>query len=113
MSDPEDAPRQSHEGESIRLSELADEQGVVRNHGFLRCEILGPALVVLSGVYFNENRIDGFPDGCIYDVGEDRQRWVGAIIVDGCPFESCTFSNVGFTGPPEDLRAMKDSISSL
>ena len=113
MSGPEDALRQVHEGETLRISDLADERGVVQNHDFLRCTIQGPALLVLSGGIFHSNRIDGFPDACFYDAGEDRERYPGAVIVYQCAFESCTFLNLGFTGPPEYLRAFKDHSDCL
>lgn len=113
MTSPENAPRQVHEDESIRISELADEQGWVRNHDFLRCTIQGPALLVLSGGVVHFNYIDGFPDECMYYVEEGRERYSGAIIAFRCGFESCTFLNVGFTGPSDHLDAFKEAAGPL
>jgi hypothetical protein len=112
MTEPEDAPRQTHEGITLRLSDLADEQGVIRNHDFLSCEIRGPAFVMFSGV-LHDNYIDGFPDECFYDVGAERERYVGAIIVYRCGFESCTFLNVGFTGRSDHLNDFKSTFAPL
>ena len=113
MTGSDNIRRQHHEGETLRLIDLADERGLVEHHDFLRCTIHGPALVVFAGGMMHFNRFEGAPDKCFYDVGEDRERYIGAIVVHQCQFESCTFWNVGFTGPPESLGAMKDSFKPL
>ena len=112
MTGPEDAPRVLHEGEAVRISELVDGKGWLDNHDFLRCTIQGPALLVIHGCIVHENQIDGFPDECFYYVEDERERYVGAIIAFGCGFESCTFANVGFAGPSDNLDAFRASIVS-
>lgn len=113
MTNPENAPRQIHKDEPILISELADEQGWVRKHDFLRCTILGPALLMLSGGTMDSNRIYGSPNECLYYVEEGRQQYPGAIIVFQCSFQSCTFQNVGFTGPSDHLDAFKGATGPL
>jgi hypothetical protein len=113
MTGPESTPRQMHEGETLRLIDLANAQGFIRNHDFLRCYLQGPALLVLSGGIVHFNYIDGFPNECFYEVEEDRERYPGAIIAFDCGFESCTFVNVGFAGPSDNLAAFKSSVGPL
>ena len=57
MPDSKDVPRHMHEGETLRLIDLADERGVIENHDFLRCTIQGPALVAFNGGTVHENRL--------------------------------------------------------
>lgn len=113
MIGPGNVPRQMHEDETLRLIDLADERGWVQNDDFLRCTIQGPALVVFSGSIVHFNRIDGFPDDCFYDAGEDRERYPGALFVHNCGFESCVFLNVGFTGPADHLHDFKNHFGPL
>ncbi len=113
MTGPEDTPRQIHQGESIRISELVDERGRVQNRDFIRCTIQGPALLMLDGGTVHSNKIDGFPDECLYYVEEGRERYPGAIIVSRCGFDSCIFANVGFTGLPDNLEAFKGGAEPL
>ena len=110
MTAPEGSPRVMHEGETLRIIELVDERGWVENHDFLRCTIWGPAVVMFSGGTMQFNRIQGFPDECFYEAGEDRERYAGVVILRNCAFESCTFLNVGFTGPPDHLKDFRESF---
>jgi hypothetical protein len=91
VTDPENAPREMHEGETLRLSDYADERGWVQNHDFLRCTIQGPALVVFGGTIVHSNQIDGFPDECFYDAGENREWYPGAFFVTNAGLSRAPF----------------------
>ena len=113
MTGPEDAPRVLHEGEAVRISELVDGKGWLESRDFLRCTIQGPALLVIHGGAVHHNQIDGLlASECFYYVEDGRERYVGAIIAFGCGFESCTFANVGYAGPSDNLDAFRASIVS-
>ena len=96
----------------IRISELAGEQGVLEGFVFEGCDLKGPAVVVPQGSNFASSRLVGNPDALLWEIPPDRPGVIGAILVRNCTFEDCTFLNVGFAGPPEFVRQVRQSLDS-
>lgn len=96
------------EGEVVRIALLAGDEGVIRDTTFERCDIKGPAVLVLLGkTALEHNRLDGSPDALLWEIPPDRSQVIGAIAIHDCTFTGCHFMNVGFAGPREVLDAFR------
>ncbi|MEX0658292.1 MAG: hypothetical protein WD080_04085 [Egibacteraceae bacterium] len=99
---------------TIRITELAVTDAVLRGLTFESCHIMGPAvLAVLDGVTMN---------GCTYDVANndldsviweiETGRWVvGAIGIESCEFYGCRFTNIGLAMPPELSAQFREVVA--
>lgn len=96
----------------IRVAELAGEQGVLEGFVFEGCDLKGPAVLVPQGSNFANSNLVGDPDALLWEIPPDRPGVIGAILVRNCTFEGCTFLNVGFAGPPEFVRQVRQSLGS-
>ena len=96
----------------IRITELAGEQGVLDGFVFEGCDLKGPAVVVPQGSNFANTSLVGDPNALLWEISPDRPQVIGAILVQNCTFEGCTFMNVGFAGPPDFVRQLRQSLGS-
>ena len=92
------------EDSSLRVTELVSpEHPVLVEFTFVRCQILGPAVLVPMGCSFVSCAWDS-PGGdwstLFWDLGEEARVVVGAIALHGCRFENSRFSEIGVAGPP-------------
>ena len=94
----------------IRISELAGERGVLEGFVFEGCHLKGPAVPVPQGSTFAGANLIGNPDALLWEIPPDRREVIGAILALNCTFEGCTFTNVGFAGPPEFVRQMRQGL---
>jgi hypothetical protein len=98
----------------IDVSSLSREaDGFVRQKTFLDCDLVGPAVVFLLqcellGVVFRGPPQDSI-EAILIPKNPDAVMVVGVIGFAQCRFDRGTFTDVGFTGPPE----MLDTIRSL
>ena len=96
----------------IRISEFAGESGVLDGFVFEGCDLKGPAVLVPQGSTFVGISLVGEPDALLWEISPDRTEVIGAVLARNCTFERCTFMNVGFAGPPEFIRQMRQSLGS-
>jgi hypothetical protein len=88
-----------------------DADGVIRNKHFHDCDIIGPAILLLiQKVDFIETVFsvaDDTIESIIWPPNPAATRVLGIIGVDHCRFEGGQFINIGFTGTPEVLNALR------
>jgi hypothetical protein len=88
-------------------------QPIIKGKVFKDCLFEGPALMVPvkdcsfdgcnMGVFKDANSLFYTPKGPVL---------IGAIPFEDCKFINCRFSQVGFTGHPDFLQGLADSLSS-
>jgi hypothetical protein len=107
-SDFDFASDRIHRGEDINMVAFFREHGeqwMVRERIFDSCTLIGPAvLIVMGGTQFRGNRIDRRSLWVI----ELHRPYMGALGVEYCLFENCTFESVGIAGNA-DFVARLDS----
>jgi hypothetical protein len=102
---------------NIRIADLAIENTYIRNKTFERCELWGPAVVILSGNTVVNHLSMGIPSlENMNDIFVDttNPRILGAVTFDNCVFRSCGLHLVGFIGDNDTMvmlkQAFKDKI---
>jgi hypothetical protein len=101
----------THDGGVIRISELVGVDGVLDGHTFIGCEINGPAILYLTNPTLANTTLGGPTiDAVLWEVAPHRQIVSGAIHASNCTFERCSFANIGFTGPPEVIQELRNSV---
>jgi hypothetical protein len=90
----------------VRLCQLAGDDGVLDGFEFTGCQIKGPAVLALQGqTNLTSSNLGGpTPDAILWEIPHSRPVIVGAILVNNCTFDECTFEKVGFAGPPEFIE---------
>jgi hypothetical protein len=102
-----------YENVTVRLADLVAEEPVVRRTEFHGCTILGPAVIVPVGqTRFEGTTFLGDADSLSWEIDPARATAVGAILVDSCTFELCTFDGVGVAGPRELLDRFRAQVLS-
>jgi uncharacterized protein YjbI with pentapeptide repeats len=96
--------------EVIRISDLAGDRGVLEGFVFEKCELRGPAVVILQGSNLANNNLMGDPDAFLWEIPPTRPAVIGAVLAKNCTFEECTFVNVGLAGPPEFIRQVRQNL---
>jgi hypothetical protein len=100
-----------YNGEVIRISELAGENGEIRDSNFRNCEIKGPALLAPFDSEIINPKWEGNLDAIIWEIPPERGRVIGAIGVFNCRFRMCTFRNVGLAVTPEMAAKVRAAAS--
>ncbi len=100
-----------YENQPIRIAQLAGDSFMISNATFTRCQIIGPAVLVLHGAssLVNSN-LGADSDALLWEIPATRTRIAGAVRCLDCLFESCDFTGIGFAGPPDFVAAVKDSM---
>ncbi len=86
-------------GEDVRITDLVTPQRpIVTDVEFVRCRILGPALLLLADVELVGSDFGSLdaPDSLIWTVPPWQTSQSGAISIDACVFRDCTFEGVAF-----------------
>lgn len=98
-----------YEDRVVRISELVSPDGHLADCVFTRCQIDGPAVLVLRRGSLVDCNLGGpTPDAVLWEIPRYRPRVVGAILAEDCTFEKCTFSNVGFAGSPDVIWQLRN-----
>jgi hypothetical protein len=105
------APKTRFEDRVVRMADLAGESGLVDSVTFVGCDVKGPAVLVPQGCTLTNCNLGGpSADAILWEVPASRTVIVGAILAKNCVFERCHFFNVGFAGPPELIRQIRDNL---
>jgi hypothetical protein len=98
-----------YEREVVRIAQVAEDEGVIRDTIFEGCDVRGPAILVpLEGTVIENNRFnaDDF-DAVLWEVAPDRSRVIGAIGLENCRFTGCQFTQVGIAGPADVIAQFR------
>ena len=93
--------RQLHRGETLRVSQLAGDRGLIENHRFEECHLVGPAVVVPLGSTFTSTNFAEAAVDIVWEVDIEHRKPIGAIAFKDCEVVSFQFTNVGFAGTRE------------
>ena len=101
-------------GETIWLPGFARERGVapntIRGFWFVKCTFQGPAIVLpINGTQFMAYSMDGDPDDFLWPIQQTRDTR-GVIAFDDCLIDDCFFADIGITGPPQVMDAVRRSF---
>ena len=100
-------------GETIRLAEMAGDDGVVENSRFKDCYVKGPAVLLVEGEFnLVDNEFEGDPEAFLWEIPPSRERVIGAISIKDTSFEGCKFANVGLAGYPESIERIRQGIAT-
>jgi len=103
----------AHDGEVIRIAELAGDEGIIEGLEFTDCVIKGPAVLVLQGrSSLSKNDFEGEIDAILWEIPQRRRNVIGAILVKDSTFEGCTFMKVGVAGSPSFIRKMRKNLEA-
>lgn len=95
---------------SIRLTDLANPNRVIRGRTFEDCDIYGPGVMAPVGVgVFHECTFDG-PDALIMT---DNSKVIGPIAVEECVFRRCRLHGLGLIGSKEKIETWKAAGFSI
>jgi hypothetical protein len=98
------------QGEDVTLSRLAGVEATIDGFRFQDCVILGPAVLVMQDVQLVDCDFGGEPSELLWEISDERQRVMGAILVSDSVFEKCRFINVGFAGPTAFVEAFTEEL---
>jgi len=103
-----------YDGVPVRIATLPQlaNSDVLDGFFFEGCQIIGPAvLAVLNNVTLTNNRFDGDLSALIWEVPISRQSVIGAIGIQNCTFNNCTFTRIGLAGPPEFITKLRQALA--
>jgi hypothetical protein len=94
------------EGQSIRLVDLVETAGELRDASFYRCTVVGPAVLLIGEGTELRNNAFAAPslEDLFWETPPGKGFAIGAIGVHDCRFEECRFTNVGLAGPIDLAR---------
>jgi hypothetical protein len=95
----------------IRLCELVEGQPIIQDCEFTGCVIRGPAVLALSGSTLENCNLGVNPDEILWELPSPRSK-TGAIAAVNCTFDRCQFDGVGFCGPREFVRDIRQSMDA-
>jgi hypothetical protein len=107
---------QSYRDKTIKITDLVDVTNVVLDgFEFTNCDILGPAILFLSGNgRMSHIGIIGLEsediEALLWEVPTSRKTLVGCIAVKNSTFDNCRFTGIGFAGPQRVLDAVRNAV---
>jgi hypothetical protein len=78
---------------------------------FKRCQILGPAKVLLAGCVSNRNKFFGISPRSFVVVSADDDHMADSIIFRDCEITENEFHNITLIGSKEQIAALKSGMS--
>lgn len=105
----------NYRGRTIKIATMVSaKEPVLKGQNFQGCHIEGPAVLFLGEDVVMEANTFGLPDGnvetMLWEIGPNRPVTFGAIQVQRCRFEDCTFKEIGFTGTAATLDLFRSDL---
>jgi hypothetical protein len=102
-------PEDSHyRNQTIRLSDLAVVSDVIEGVTFEKCQLVGPAIVVLIGnSEISGCTWDGPLEGFLFPFRSDRSLVIGAIGLMNCKLYGCRMTRLGLAVPENQMDQVK------
>lgn len=92
--------------QTLRLHELADDEGYISNVLVQDCTILGPAVLAWGGINLTNCSYSGSDvESVIWPVARTRHTVVGAFMARESSFENCQFVGVGIAMPEDEIAS--------
>ncbi len=103
-----------YQDQELRLSDLVTHHSPVIEGGrFVRCRLIGPAVLLPLGTNFYRCGLGGPPDQVFWERTQDRRQPGGAIVTKACLFEDCTFVEVGYALTTDEIEVWKKSTADV
>lgn len=103
-------PGRRYSNQTIRISDLAVTDSVLRDLSFDNCHIMGPAvLALIDSVTLDSPAFDGTLEGILWEIPEDKTVF-GAIGLERCEFYACRFTAIGLAVTPELASKIRESV---
>ena len=105
--------------ESFNIAQLAWENDIISGREFVDCSIYGPAVLApFSNDTFQNCVWEGkTPEHVFLEIPADldpvRMRYVGAITLQNCTFQRCTFKHIAVFGYPEQVKQWRVEATVL
>jgi hypothetical protein len=99
-----------HKGETIEIYTLADERGLIYNHGFIDCTIVGPAVLGTNESIWISNRTTTRLEHAIYRLDPQQTTITGTLAMVRCSFERCLFHRIGFATHADQREEFRNSF---
>lgn len=94
----------------VNICELGGVRGIIDGLTFIERDVKGPAVLLLNNVSINDGTFPEDLNAILWELPPDRPQVSGAMLVRNCTFERCLFFNVGFAGPPDFIKEMRQSM---
>ena len=95
----------------VLIHELIERhEGNLRGLSFVNCEIIGPAILYPDGCIATNVKTFHKPKDVLWEVYPGR-KLVGAVYMESCTFEDCTFYHIGFAGLPNQIQLWRETMS--
>jgi hypothetical protein len=92
----------------IRVCEFVGHDGAIRGLTFRRCDVQGPAVIVFRGeVAMTDSTWDGTAEAILWEIAPHRDEIAGAVLIEDCIFEGCTFRRLGIADGPEMMANIR------
>ena len=105
---------ETYVGQTIRLTDLVTHSDpFIRRCEFLRCNLLGPAVLFLSGSGRISEPVVVVADSveeAIWEVAPHRAIVVGCIAVEDSSFLECRFEGIGFAGSQAAMDEIRRAV---
>jgi hypothetical protein len=99
--------------EEVRIADMADAEGIVSDHVFEDCNIVGPAVLIAVGdeTEFLDCRFPAPPGAFLWEVPTGVRKY-GAVLLRRCIFRRCRFGiTIGLVTDRERAHAMHSSLN--
>lgn len=101
------------QGGTHRLVDYADRFGIVRGLGAIDATFVGPCVILprsteMTAPTFMTPNVDAL----IWELAPDRTSVLGAIALDACVFDRCTFREIGVALPSDAIAAFLSTITT-
>jgi len=95
----------------VLIHELIERhEGNLRGLSFVDCEIIGPSVIYSRNCIAHNIKTFHKPKGMLWEVHPGR-KLIGAVLMDSCTFEDCTFHHIGFAGLPKQIQLWRETMS--
>lgn len=90
--------QRSFTDELVRISDLATTTDILEDMEFVRCHVMGPAVLASVGpLVMDHSTLDGSVEAALIEV--PTERWLlGVIGLKDVAFRHCRLSRIGFVG---------------
>lgn len=97
----------------VRITDLVAEDGRLDGFLFDGCHISGPAVMVFHSCSITNSNLGGpGADAILWEIPLTRQQIVGVVGALNCAFDNCTFDGIGFAGPPDFIKQLRDGVDA-
>ena len=100
------------DGKNILISDLAEDNVLIKDRMFVDCKIVGPGIITFKGCSIRQCIWIGDLESLLIEVPEDDRGYYGIVGFEDCDFRRCKFSKIGIIGTKRLLDAVRSGFGS-